>query len=264
MFKPLLMAALLTIPLCAAPAADETEWTKSYTVGSQPEIRVETGDGGVTVRTWDQNRIDVRVTSKGWEQDELRIIESQTGDAVSVQVKLPKMQFNWGTSNRWVRVEVAVPQNTRTTVNTGDGGIRVAGVHNELRLHTGDGGIEADGVAGALEASTGDGGIRVRGKFTSLTLKTGDGGIEADVEPGSKPSVPWRVETGDGRVVVRLAPDIAVDLDVRTGDGGINVDFPLTLPAGKFSENQLKGRINAGGPTLTVRTGDGGIQISRL
>jgi DUF4097 and DUF4098 domain-containing protein YvlB len=160
-------------------------------------------------------------------------------------------------------VELQVPREIRTDIHTGDGSITVDGLHGETRLSTGDGHIEAERLDGILDAQTGDGRLRVRGRFDQLNLHTGDGSIEAEIESGSRMSSEWRVRTGDGHVTLRLPSNFSAELDVHTGDGHIDSDLPVTV-SGLRRENELRGKLNAGGPPLVVRTNDGSIRLERL
>ena len=90
-----------------------------------------------------------------------------------------------------------------------------------------------------------------------------DGSIEAEIESGSRMSSEWRVRTGDGHVTLRLPSNFSAELDVHTGDGHIDSDLPVTV-SGLRRENELRGKLNAGGPPLVVRTNDGSIRLERL
>ncbi|HZT30801.1 MAG TPA: DUF4097 family beta strand repeat-containing protein [Bryobacteraceae bacterium] len=257
MIRILALAVLLAAPGLA------DEWTKTFSISGAADLRVDTNDGAVTVRAWDLNRIEARVTTTGWKigPGEVQVREHQTGDRVELDVHLPSR--TWGAGSRTVRIELQVPRQTRSEIRTGDGRIRIEGVKGEAHLSTGDGAIEADTLDGTLEARTGDGGIRVRGRLDSLRLHTGDGSIQAEILAGSKIDTNWRVETGDGSVRLRLPSDFAADLDVHTGDGGISVDLPLTVSGVRNSSN-LRGKLNNGTRPLYVRTNDGAIHIGRL
>ena len=64
------------------PFARADEWSKSYTVTGKPDLRVETADASIRVDTWDQNTIDVRVTTERYKIGEnIKIIEHQNGDS---------------------------------------------------------------------------------------------------------------------------------------------------------------------------------------
>lgn len=248
----------------AAGTAFADDWSKTFSIAGQPELHVETDDGSVTVRPWDERKISARVITLGWKigAGDVEIRESQAGDRVDLVVKVPRNRhfgFNFG--NRWIKVELQVPRQLRSDVRTGDGSITIQGVEGETRLHTGDGRIEASSLGGSLKAESGDGHIRVRGRLDSLTLHTGDGSVEADVLPGSKMTAGWRVETGDGSVTIRLPRDFAADLDAHTGDGHISYELPGV--SGRHDKD-LRARVGGGGAAFSVRTGDGSIHIGLL
>ena len=254
------------IPMCLfSSALWAGEWSKTFTISGKPDLRVDSNDGAVNIRTWDRKEIEARVYTEGWKiaPGEVTISDHQTGDHVELEVRIPHHGFEITFGRRSVRVELQVPRNLRSDIHTGDGAITVDGLHGETHLSTGDGHIEADRLDGTLDAQTGDGRMRVRGRFDLLNLHTGDGSIEAEIESGSKISSEWRVRTGDGHVTLRLPRDFSADLDVHTGDGHIDSDLPVTV-SGARRENELRGRLNAGGPPLVVRTNDGSIRLERL
>jgi DUF4097 and DUF4098 domain-containing protein YvlB len=257
----LLAAVGLAIVGAGSGLADD--WTHSYPVSGTPDLRIETNDGAVIVRGSQQKTVEARVTTTGWKiaPGEVVVHEHQTGDSVTLEVKIPN--HHWNVGNRSLKIEVSAPENAKLNVRTGDGSVRISNVQGEVRVNTGDGGIDADGVAGVFEASTGDGHIRVAGRFDSLYLHTGDGSVEADTAAGSKVAGRWQLETGDGHVTLNVPKDLAADLEAKTGDGHISVDMPLTLTAGKVEEHHIRGRLNGGGQPISIKTGDGGIKIAQ-
>jgi hypothetical protein len=259
-FRLVLSAAALAASLYG------DDWAKTFNVTGTPDLRVETDDGSVTMRTGTEGKVVARVTTTGWKigPGEVTVREFQNGGRVELTVHSPHMHLGFGSIHRSIHVEVEVPRQANMDVRTGDGAIEIHGVAGEARLHTGDGHIEGEGLDGALKAETGDGHVRVRGRFDQLTVHTGDGGIEADVLPGSKMSLGWRIETGDGHVTVRLPRDFAAELDAHTGDGHLSVDFPATTNANSRRNNEFRGRINGGGPVFSIRTNDGSIQVKAL
>jgi len=261
MFKTIFWTAALCTVAAFPALADQ--WSKSFSVGAAPELRIETSDANVTLRAANVNTIEARVYTSGWRigPGDVHVMDHQTGDRVEIEVKVPTVHFNLG--NRWVKIEVQVPNATKANVHTGDGNIRADGLRGETRLVTHDGNIDGEGFDGALEATSGDGNIRVRGKFSGLNLRSGDGNIDAEVAPGSHMASGWMVHTGDGGVTLRLPDGFAANLDAHTGDGRITVDLPLTTEGG-IHEDSVSGKLNGGGPVLTVRTGDGSVHLARL
>jgi DUF4097 and DUF4098 domain-containing protein YvlB len=261
-----LPVSVAIVAALAAGGAFGGDWTKTFVVSGQPELRIETDDGNVTVRTWDEKKIIVHVTTAGWKigPGEVEVEQSQAGNSVEITVRSRRRFPLFSVGVHSIDVDVEVPRQIESNIRTGDGNIDVTGLQGDTRLRAGDGHIEADSLGGSLEATTGDGHMRVRGRLDSLTLRSGDGGIDAELLPGSKIASSWRVESGDGSVTVRLPRDFAADLDLHTGDGGISVDFPLATTAGGRSQHNLRARLNSGGAPFYIRTGDGSVRLARL
>jgi len=262
--KRYLMGSLLmTGILLAATFARADEWTKKYTLSGKGEVRVQTSDGNVDVHAGSGNTVDARVTTTGWRigPEQVRVTERQTGNRVELEVHLP--HFNWNVGNRSVHIELSVPRECDLEIRTSDGNITTEGVKGELRLSSGDGNIRGASLEGALDAGTGDGNLTVDGRFDRLNLKSGDGRIDARVNSGSKMTEDWSMRSGDGDVALRLPGNFAADLNLHTGDGHIQLGFPLTV-SGSLRESDMHGKLNGGGLMLTVHTGDGSIRIDKF
>jgi hypothetical protein len=242
------------------------DWAKAFTVSGVPDLRIETDDGSVTVRTASDGKVSARLSTSGWKigPGEVEVREFQSGGRVELIVRRPHRHFEFGGHNRSIRLEVEVPHRTNADIRTGDGAIDIRGVAGELRLRTGDGRIDGDALDGSLKADTGDGHVHIRGRLDNLNIHTGDGGIEADILPGSKMAMTWHVGTGDGGVTVRLPRDFGAEIDAHTGDGHISVDFPVTASFHERREHEVRGRINGGGFTFSIRTNDGSIHVKPL
>ncbi len=254
---------VLVLACCLLPAAAAAdEWNKQYAVSGSPELAVETGDGSVELRAGTAGTIQARVVTQGYTigDDGIRIIDRQTGNRVHIELRFPQTSSWFRSAHRSVRLELDVPPELRAEVRTGDGSITARGVGGDLRLTTGDGSIVLANAAGALQAHTGDGTIRAAGRFERVVLRTGDGSIELEATEGSRLVEPWRVNTGDGSVTVRVPENLAFDVDLKTGDGSMSVDPP---PAnGRKTEHQYRGQAGGGFP-ISVETGDGSIRLIR-
>lgn len=263
-FLRLLAASAGPLVLANALAASGGDWSKDFNINGTADLRLEVDDGRVTLTGTDAKRIEARVSVTGWNigPNGVQVIDRQNGDRVELDVRVPHGSGWFSMGNHSIRVEIRVPNGALANVHTHDGSINVDGVRGALRVKTGDGHIEATRLDGTLDANTGDGSIRVRGRLDVLTLHTGDGSIEAELTAGSKISSAWDITTGDGHVTLRLPEGFAADLDAHTGDGGIEVSFPVTT-SGTVSSHDLRGRMNGGGPTLKIRSGDGSIRVQR-
>jgi Putative adhesin len=277
------VVAAIVMTAGAAPASAD-QWSKTYQVNGHATLQVSTGDGDVIVTGTDQKQIDARVTTNGWKigPNDVQIIESQNGDNVSIEVKVPHWNFSlFGSGHKGIKVEVSVPRelnlNVRTSdgnvnaqgvtgkiqFDTGDGNVTASNIKGDIRIHTGDGHIEGHNFDGTLDADTGDGNLRIDGRFDALALKTGDGSIEAQAGSGSKVANGWNLHSGDGHITLRVPGDLNANLDAHTGDGSITLDVPIQV-SGSLSHSSVRGKLNAGGPTLAISSGDGSIHIEKL
>ena len=277
------MAAAVILGATAAPARAD-EWTKTYQISGHADLHVSTDDGDVIITSADQKEIDARVVTLGFKLSpgDVRVEEGQSGDRVTLQVKMPHFSFSiWGGRSKWVHVELRVPReldldvhtgdgNVTSTpisghirIDTGDGHITVAGLKGDIHMHSGDGHIEASNLDGALDVDTGDGHVRLDGRFDTLNVRTGDGNIEAKVMDGSKVANSWRMHSGDGHINVWLPADFSADLDAHTGDGHITLDFPVTV-SGSLSNSTIRGKLNGGGGMVSISSGDGSIHVQKL
>jgi len=253
---------LCFVSLALSAFADE--WTKSYQVGGNPSLHVDTNDAAIEITRGVSNTINARVTADGVSigNSGVRITERQEGDKVDIQVHVPS---EWGlhiSMHRGVRVEVQVPQSSALDLHSGDGHISVNSIGGQARIDTGDGHIDVENFTGSLHGHTGDGHMTIDGVFTDLDLRTGDGHINLTVRPGSKMNGGWLIHTSDGGVQARLPQDLAAELYAHTGDGHIQLDMPVTV-SGSIERSRIRGKLNGGGPLLEITTGDGSIQISK-
>jgi len=148
-------------------------------------------------------------------------------------------------SREWwsVNFEVDVPARSDLDLRAANGGIEVVDVRGVLRLETTNGGIHLEGVAGDVVAETTNGGVDVR-----LVGERWEGkGLEAI--------------TSNGGVRVRIPDGYSAHLETGTVNGGIDIDFPVTV-GGRIGR-QVTTELGQGGATIRVMTTNGGVVIRR-
>jgi hypothetical protein len=273
-------AALALLALIAAPTlADHA--SRHYDVSGKPSLSIDARDGTVRVHPGAPGQIDIDVDTHGWKigNGGLKIVADQEGNRVRFEVQEPHRFLVFDLRiNRRVVIDVRVPPELDLDVTTSDGGVAIADLAGNIRLHTGDGNVEAqrlkgdlsiesgdghvsvDAHDGRLRARSGDGRLSARGRFDRLDIGTSDGAVEVEAVPRSRVVDEWRITTGDGPVTVRLPRDLAADLDVHTGDGRITTDLTVAV-TGTVTSQTLHGRLNGGGERITVHTGDGSIRV---
>jgi DUF4097 and DUF4098 domain-containing protein YvlB len=263
--------AIITLGFCAlamAAAAQAEEWSKTYTLTGEPDLRIDTSDANIHVTTWDQKTIEAKVSATRYKigDDGIRIEEHQAGDMVEIDVHFPHhgVTINWGNGmGHRVDIDIRMPREGKVDLHTGDGKIELGEFKGVMQLRSGDGSQELDGVDGKLHATTGDGHIRASGRFDELELKTGDGHVEAHANAGSALATSWKLESGDGAVTLEVPESLAADVDLHTGDGHIDLDMPL-MTSGKIHGNEVHGKLNGGGNLLVIHTGDGSIRLGKI
>ena len=277
-----LLALLMAFAMSSA-AARADDWSKTYSIAGRADLQVHTDDGDVNIASADRSQIVAHVTTEGYKigPNDVRIDESQSGDHVIVTVRTPHENFNlFGGLHRAVHVQLTVPRELDMQVTTGDGSVTAQPVAGHIQLRTGDGSINADGVRGdvalhtgdgnitartldgTVAADSGDGAIHVSGRFDGLTVNTGDGSIDASASAGSKMSSPWAIHSGDGSIDLRVPQDLSAFVDLKTGDGSITLDLPVTVE-GEQDRSHVRGNLNGGGGELKITSGDGSIHLMK-
>lgn len=148
-------------------------------------------------------------------------------------------------SREWwsVDFEVDVPARSDLDLRAANGGIEVVDVRGVLRLETTNGGIHLEGVGGDVVAETTNGGMDVR-----LVGERWEGkGLEAI--------------TSNGGVRVRIPDGYSAHLETGTVNGGIDIDFPVTV-RGRIGR-QVTTDLGQGGATIRVMTTNGGVVIRK-
>jgi len=249
---------------CLSPMAMGEEWNKTFNINGRAELRVETSDAQIHVDTWDEKKIEARVTSNKWGfgQGGIEVIDHQTGDSVELEVRFPHGIHIMSIGDRRTVIEIHMPREGKVRLHTGDGEIRLRDLKGEMELDSGDGRLELEGVEGALRAHSGDGHVRAKGRFDNLDISTSDGRIEVEALPGSMIGQGWNLKTGDGHVTLSLPEKFAADVVLHTGDGRITLDMPVTVE-GKYESNSVRGKLNGGGAVLSIHTGDGSIRLGK-
>ncbi|MBA3853564.1 MAG: hypothetical protein C0503_04060 [Gemmatimonas sp.] len=160
------------------------------------------------------------------------------------------------------RVELEDVEGERIQASTGSGSVELINVRGaELRASTGSGSIEGrDLRAERVDLSTGSGSIRLESMTGSdVRASTGSGSVQLRF---ARVPRDLTARTGSGSVTLGLPRDPNVELDVRTGSGGISTDFPVTMD--QVRRNELRGRIGTGADgQIRVSTGSGGVRLQR-
>jgi hypothetical protein len=210
------------------------------------------GNGGVAVRGWDRNEVHVRmrITARARSDAEARDLARDvtlitTGGTIRADGPRNRNQ-GWRDREWWAAsYELQVPRNANLHVDATNGGIVVEDVHGSIDAQTTNGGLIFNDVSGDVRGRATNGGVIVE-----LSGNRWDGrGLD--------------VRTTNGGVRMTLPSNYSADLEARAVNGGIDVDFPLTVQGLVNSRREIRATIGSGGAPLRVATTNGGVRISR-
>ncbi len=282
-----LLGLLLASPAWASQQIVETI-DKSYTVDGTPQIDVRNVDGPITITVHQGSDVKVKAIKEVHKAasdadakraaDKVKVEIQQVGNRIEITADYPNNIFSFGSGPYTiVRFEISAPKKSDVDAHGVDGSIEVAALEGRLQLktvdgdlevrsclgeisaHTVDGDLRLENVGGTIEARTTDGDLRVDGALQALQVETTDGDLVVRVQPGSKMEREWSMESTDGDIRLTLPEDFAANLEIRSKDGEITTQFPVTVQ--KVSEGRFSGELNGGGHRLSIGTSDGDIHL---
>lgn len=202
-------------------------------------------NGGVSVKGWDQNQVLVRarVQTAAPTDAEAAALAQQ----VRIETGGSKIFASGPESDRnhhWdVSYEIFVPRRQDVSIETHNGGIAISEVNGKIDFEATNGGVVLRRVGGAVRGSTTNGGLVIELAGDRWDGETLD------------------VSTTNGGVVMTVPENYSAHLETGTVNGGINVDFPVTVQ-GPINK-QLAVNLGSGGPTVKATTTNGGVRIRR-
>jgi len=201
-------------------------------------------NGGIEVVGWDRPEVKVRakVVAVADSEDEASRMAAEvrieSADTIHAEGPHGGRHAHW-----WVSYQAFVPRRADVQLESTNGGIHLADVAGRLEFRTTNGGVSLTRVAGDVKGRTTNGGVEVR-----LTGSEWKGqGLD--------------VETTNGGVKVSVPSDYSARLVTGTVNGGMRVDFPVTVE-GKI-DRRLDVELGRGGPTVRAVTTNGGVVIRR-
>src|ERR1700741_5179595 len=126
--RRLLWIALgLCLSISVTRTAHAEEWTKTFDITGQPELRVDTSDAQIHVDTWDEKKIEAHITSTKWGfgQGGIQVHDHQSGDLVDLGLRFPHAFPILNIGDGPTIIQIRMPREGKVRLRSGDGEIRV-------------------------------------------------------------------------------------------------------------------------------------------
>jgi DUF4097 and DUF4098 domain-containing protein YvlB len=249
-----------------------------YSFDAKPGERLdlETFNGSVEIRAWDQNKVDISGTkyaNTAALRDAIRIDANGGGSGVTVRAVRPSEHHG----NMGAKFVIRVPHDIALDrITTSNGSIRVDEINGPVHVHSSNGSINLSHIHGAVDADTSNSAIDISELTGNAVLRTNNGHIHADhvngiVEANSSnggitvsfdapPRNDVHAETSNSSIEISMPANSPARVRASTSNGSIASDFDV---AGKSADSKthLEGTINGGGPLLDLETSNGSIKI---
>jgi hypothetical protein len=209
-------------------------------------LSVDTTNGGIEVIGEDRPDVSLEARVMAWapsEDEATSLLNQVVIDTAGGEVRDHGPHENFfGRRGYNVDYHLHVPRHLSAEFHSMNGGIDLASLDGEIRFSTTNGGVDLKALSGDVQGRTTNGGLDI-----ALSGDHWQGeGLKAD--------------TTNGGVDLRVPDHYSAHLEAGTVNGGISVDFPVTVQ-GEI-KNHLDTNIGSGGQTIHVETTNGGVSIS--
>jgi len=162
------------------------------------------------------------------------------------------------TSAGSITVKVA---KAKLVVKSAGGSINLGELDGETMAETSAGSIEVKKSKAKLVAKSSGGSLSIDDALEAVDARTSAGSVTASFS--AQPTSDCRLSTAGGSVRVKVAANLAFDVDAKTNGGQVKTDLPIDDGGGK-NKSSLQGKLNGGGKALILKTSAGGISLNKL
>jgi Putative adhesin len=227
---------------------------RESTLGPSASLDIQPGhNGGIIVRGWSQNSVQVRALVEAWgtSDSDARSVASQvrvdTGGG-TIQATGPDTNSSV-TGNRnegWaVSFEVFAPWNTDLKLESHNGGITVSDIRGKISFQSHNGGINLTRIAGEVSG------------------ETHNGGIQAELQGNTWEGRQLELSTYNGGITLSMPKNYSASMEAHATNGRLSSDFPVTV-TGHLDARNMNFNLGAGGPSIKITTHNGGIKLKSM
>lgn len=210
-------------------------------------------NGSVTVHGWDKPNVQVvaLIQARSNSKNNARQLAADTRVITTdgrIRAETPRDEMDRardydGNSYVSVSFEVWAPRGTNLDLRANNGSISVDSVHSTIDLQTSNGSVRLRDVSGDVRGGTTNGSVNV------------------DLSGNKWNGAGLDLRTINGSVRLTMPSDYSAQLTTGTVNGGMNIDFPITVQ-GRIGR-EISTQLGQGGPPIRVMTTNGGVSIRK-
>ena len=253
----LLLAATLTLALTAQTFSltvqrdgddrdysERDEINQTYELSPGAHVEVRGINGTVDIETSNGSTAEVHIVRSARSREELNYRKIIVEHSANNLVIRPEKENERGDRNVRQRVMLRLPRQVDLTVSGVNGKTTVGEIDGPVRLSGINGSVEVGQAVGYSDISGINGRVRIN------IARLSDRGIN--------------VSGVNGGVELRFSEDLNADLEVSGINGSVNTDVANVTVVGKFSRQNFRAKIGAGGTPITVKGVNGAVRLSRI
>ena len=221
---------------------DEINQTYELSPGARVEVRGI--NGTVDIETASVSTAEVHIIRSARSREELnyrKIIVEHSANSLVIR---SEKENERGDHNVRQRVILRLPREVDLSVSGVNGRTNVGEIDGPVKLSGINGAVEVGQAVGHSDISGINGRVRIN------IARLSDRGIN--------------VSGINGGVELRFSEDLNADLDVSGINGSVNTDVANVTVVGKFSRQNFRAKIGAGGTPITVKGVNGAVRLSRI
>jgi len=233
------------VTVCAVPAVEKEETTRTYPLSAQGQISLHNVNGGVDIGVWDRPEVELKVTKTAKNQADLDAVKIEIDaepDRIQIRTEYPEnkgWKFKKGNSTQ-VYYKLLVPKNARLEdIADVNGSVDLRGVEGKVKVSTVNGALKATGLASEASLST------VNGSLTAEFQRLDDSDVT--------------LTSVNGTVHLSLPQEANAALSFTTVNGRIRGDLPTDA---RRTGKNVKATLGTGAAKVHASTVNGGIQVS--
>ena len=199
--------------------SEEGILNKTFTVGKGGKLTVNVSPGQLTIKTWDQNTVEIK--ADGFDKRDIENIDiTQNGNDIKIKYE---SEFGWGGDGDFI---ITVPEQYNLDLRTTSGDLLIKGnLNGYAKASTMGGDISVKDIKGNVDLSTQGGDIRTGDIEGAIMLNTMGG----DIQTGKLNGKDAQIYTMGGEINIKSSTsDIKTKTyggDIQIGDVGGSVDL---------------------------------------